>query len=167
MRMRGVGGSTLHWEATRALPSRRLRAPEPGHGIADDWPLSYADLEPFYVRAERVARCRRDDGDAEFAAARRFRSRLSAELRRRRLARACASSRRHDAVSRRRGTPRRTTAAQVPRMRHLLRCPIGARASVDLTHVPRRGGDGTRARRRRRARAPPRVRSRRTLASAV
>jgi choline dehydrogenase-like flavoprotein len=44
----GVGGSTVHWEGhfPRFHPSdfavRRL------DDVADDWPISYADLEPFY-----------------------------------------------------------------------------------------------------------------------
>jgi choline dehydrogenase-like flavoprotein len=53
-RARGVGGSTLHWEgyALRLHPDDfRLRSL---HGIADDWPISYADLEPYYAAAERA-----------------------------------------------------------------------------------------------------------------
>ena len=49
----GVGGGTVvyaaHWQ--RNLPSDfRVRTLD---GVADDWPFSYEDLEPFYVRAER------------------------------------------------------------------------------------------------------------------
>ena len=53
-RARGVGGSTLHWEgyAFRLhADDFRLRSL---HGIADDWPISYQDLEPYYVRAEQA-----------------------------------------------------------------------------------------------------------------
>jgi len=53
-RVRGVGGSTLHWEGyTLRLHADdfRLRSL---HGIADDWPISYQDLEPFYARAEKA-----------------------------------------------------------------------------------------------------------------
>ena len=53
-RARGVGGSTLHWEgyALRLHASDfRLRSL---HGIAEDWPLSYQDLEPYYGLAERA-----------------------------------------------------------------------------------------------------------------
>jgi len=52
-RVRGVGGSTLHWEGyTLRLHADdfRLRSL---HGIAEDWPLSYQDLEPYYARAEQ------------------------------------------------------------------------------------------------------------------
>jgi choline dehydrogenase-like flavoprotein len=51
-RARGIGGSTLAWEgyALRFHHSDfRLRSE---HGIAEDWPIAYDDLEPFYARAE-------------------------------------------------------------------------------------------------------------------
>ena len=53
-RARGIGGSTLHWEgyALRFHASDfRLRSL---HRIAEDWPLSYQDLEPYYGLAERA-----------------------------------------------------------------------------------------------------------------
>jgi len=53
-RVRGVGGSTLHWEGyTLRLHADdfRLRSL---HGIADDWPISYQDLEPYYAGAENA-----------------------------------------------------------------------------------------------------------------
>ena len=53
-RVRGVGGSTLHWEgyAFRLHTSDfRMRSL---YGIADDWPISYSDLEGYYGAAERM-----------------------------------------------------------------------------------------------------------------
>ena len=53
-RVRGVGGSTLHWEgyALRLHANDfRMRSL---YGIADDWPISYADLESYYGAAERI-----------------------------------------------------------------------------------------------------------------
>ena len=50
----GVGGSTVHWEGhfPRLHPSdfavRRL------DDVAEDWPISYADLEPFYDANDRM-----------------------------------------------------------------------------------------------------------------
>lgn len=44
----GVGGSTIHWSAhfPRFQPSDfRVRTLD---GVADDWPLTYEELEPFY-----------------------------------------------------------------------------------------------------------------------
>ncbi len=52
----GVGGGSLHWTgaAPRLLPSDfRLRAE---YGVGRDWPISYEELEPFYVQAERLLR---------------------------------------------------------------------------------------------------------------
>src|SRR5438445_3717821 len=53
-RARGVGGSTLHWEGYALRPHAddfRLRSL---YGIADDWPISYQDLEPYYAGAENA-----------------------------------------------------------------------------------------------------------------
>ncbi|MGZ5238505.1 MAG: GMC oxidoreductase [Caldimonas sp.] len=52
--VRGIGGSTLHFvgEAHRMNPaSMRMKS---RFGVAADWPLSYAELEPFYLEAERI-----------------------------------------------------------------------------------------------------------------
>jgi choline dehydrogenase-like flavoprotein len=51
-RARGVGGSTLAWEGYAFrfhATDFRLRSL---HGVGQDWPLSYDDLEPYYGRAE-------------------------------------------------------------------------------------------------------------------
>ena len=53
-RVRAVGGATLHWEgyALRLHPDDfRIRSQ---YGVGEDWPIRYADLEPYYVRAERA-----------------------------------------------------------------------------------------------------------------
>lgn len=50
----GVGGSTLHYvgEAHRLHPDAfRLRSIS---GRGTDWPLEYADLEPYYAKAEKI-----------------------------------------------------------------------------------------------------------------
>ena len=52
--VRGVGGSTLHYtgEAHRLNPhAMRMRSQ---HGVAADWPFSYAELEPYYAEAEAL-----------------------------------------------------------------------------------------------------------------
>ena len=49
----GVGGGTIVYAAQwqRNMPSDfRVRSLD---GIADDWPLTYEDLEPYYVRVEK------------------------------------------------------------------------------------------------------------------
>jgi choline dehydrogenase-like flavoprotein len=49
-----VGGSTIHWSAhyPRYHPSDfRVRSLD---GVGDDWPLTYAELEPFYDLSDRL-----------------------------------------------------------------------------------------------------------------
>lgn len=50
----GVGGSTLHFvgEAHRLHPASFHLARD--HGVGADWPLSYADLAPYYAQAEAM-----------------------------------------------------------------------------------------------------------------
>lgn len=52
-RVRAVGGTTLHWigMTPRLRESDFRTATQFGLGV--DWPLQYAELEPYYVRAER------------------------------------------------------------------------------------------------------------------
>ena len=51
-RMKGVGGSTLHWggRISRLMPSDFRSASL--YGMGADWPLSYDELEPYYCRAD-------------------------------------------------------------------------------------------------------------------
>ncbi|MHB9286222.1 GMC family oxidoreductase [Halobacteriales archaeon Cl-PHB] len=51
-RVKGVGGTTLHWQGMvmrlhEADFQRRTR-----DGVARDWPIDYADLRPYYAEAE-------------------------------------------------------------------------------------------------------------------
>ena len=58
-----VGGSTIHYTAhtPRLHPSDfRVRSLD---GVADDWPLSYKDLEPFYDLNDEVMGCSGIAGD--------------------------------------------------------------------------------------------------------
>jgi len=51
-RVKAVGGTTLHWGAiARRLYEDDFRLRQ-SHGLADDWPISYAEIEPYYGRAE-------------------------------------------------------------------------------------------------------------------
>lgn len=53
-RVKGVGGCTLHYqgEAHRFSPHGFVSRSELGY--ADDWPIRYEDLEPYYERMERL-----------------------------------------------------------------------------------------------------------------
>ena len=54
---RGVGGSSLHYTANFwrfheiDFNERSVLGPIPGTGFAD-WPITYADLEPYYTKVE-------------------------------------------------------------------------------------------------------------------
>jgi choline dehydrogenase-like flavoprotein len=64
--LRVVGGTTWHWNgnATRLLPADfRLRST---YGVGVDWPIGYADIEPYYVEAEREMGVAGEDGDPRF-----------------------------------------------------------------------------------------------------
>lgn len=50
----GVGGSTLHWSGTTprfVAADFQMRS---AYGVMADWPLTLAELEPFYARAEQA-----------------------------------------------------------------------------------------------------------------
>lgn len=52
--VRRVGGSTWHWQGTmiRYVPNDfRMQST---YGVAEDWPITYDDLEPWYVQAENA-----------------------------------------------------------------------------------------------------------------
>lgn len=51
-RVKAVGGTTLHWTALTPRFHETDFAMRKRYGIADDWPISYAELEPYYGRAE-------------------------------------------------------------------------------------------------------------------
>ena len=138
-RARGLGGSTLHWEGyTLRLHANdfRLRSL---YGIADDWPISYDDLEADYGAAERALGVAGVDDDT-FASPRTtayplppFPFSHTDTL----FQPVCASlgvSLHHLPQARNSiaygGRPRCSACATC----HV--CPTGAKASIDLTHIP-------------------------------
>ena len=144
-RVRGVGGSTLHWEGyalrlhANDFRSRSL------YGIGDDWPITYADLEADYGAAERglgVAGA----GDDVFASPRTeayplppFPFSYSDGL----FAPACASA----GVALQHVPQARNSVPYGGRARcsacsTCAVCPTGAKASIDLTHVPQAEATG-------------------------
>jgi choline dehydrogenase-like flavoprotein len=52
--VRGIGGTTLHFtgESHRIHPDAMKM--QSRFGVAADWPIDYAELEPFYIRAEEI-----------------------------------------------------------------------------------------------------------------
>src|SRR5574341_838428 len=138
-RARGVGGSTLHWEGY----ALRLHADDfrlgSLYGIADDWPITYQDLEPYYARAERSLGVAGGPGDP-WASPRStpfplpaFPFSYSDGL----FARACSTlgigfhdlpQARNSVAYGGRSQCRACGTCQV--------CPTGAKVSTDLTHIP-------------------------------
>ena len=51
-RVKGIGGSTLHWQGMVMRLHEQDFALDSAVGLADDWPLSYDDLRPYYAAAE-------------------------------------------------------------------------------------------------------------------
>jgi len=51
-RVKGVGGSTLHWQGMVMRLHEADFASRSRHGVGADWPIDYADLRPYYARAE-------------------------------------------------------------------------------------------------------------------
>lgn len=53
VRSRCLGGRTLHWQraSDRMADYEFKAASRDGYGI--DWPISYADIKPYYDRVER------------------------------------------------------------------------------------------------------------------
>ncbi|MFB6130789.1 MAG: GMC family oxidoreductase, partial [Salinigranum sp.] len=52
-RVKGVGGSTLHWQGMVMRLHERDFEMRTRHGVGADWPIDYADLRPYYAAAER------------------------------------------------------------------------------------------------------------------
>ena len=51
-RVKGVGGSTLHWQGMVMRLHEDDFNTRSQHGVGADWPIDYADLRPYYARAE-------------------------------------------------------------------------------------------------------------------
>jgi len=52
MRVKGVGGSTLHWQGMVFRLHESDFARRSRDGVGADWPIDYADLRPYYAEAE-------------------------------------------------------------------------------------------------------------------
>lgn len=144
-RARGVGGSSLGWEgyALRFHANDfRLRSL---YDVAEDWPITYEDLEPYYGAAERALGVA-GTGDDPWASPRSssfplppFAFSYSDAM----FAKACERvgivlhhlpQARNSVVYAGRSQCRACGTCYV--------CPTGAKASVDLTHVPQAEATG-------------------------
>src|SRR5262249_28216742 len=144
-RARGIGGSTLHWEGYALRFHANDFRVRSLYGIGEDWPISYADLETYYGAAERALGVAGSEGEG-FASHRStafplpaFPFSYSDGL----FAPACADL--------------RVALQHLPQARNSVAyggrppcaacatckvCPTGAKASVDLTHIPQAEATG-------------------------
>ncbi|WP_207592332.1 FAD-dependent oxidoreductase [Halomontanus rarus] len=53
VRVKGVGGTTLHWLGYVPRYHEKDFEMESRYGIGEDWPISYDDLRPYYAEVER------------------------------------------------------------------------------------------------------------------
>jgi choline dehydrogenase-like flavoprotein len=144
-RARGVGGSSLHWEgyAYRFHASDfRLRTL---YGVGEDWPISYDDLEPYYTKAEKalgVAGAPDDPWASPRSAAfplPAFALSYSDRL----FARACkALGIALHSIPQARNSVTYAGRPQCVAYSTCHACPIGAKASMDLTHIPQAEATG-------------------------
>ncbi|MGZ0746301.1 GMC family oxidoreductase [Haloparvum sp. AD34] len=51
-RVKGIGGSTLHWQGMVMRLHEQDFELDSALGVADDWPIDYDDLRPYYAAAE-------------------------------------------------------------------------------------------------------------------
>jgi choline dehydrogenase-like flavoprotein len=51
-RIKAVGGTTLHWGGVSPRLHPEDFEMQSRYGLADDWPITYEDLQPYYARAE-------------------------------------------------------------------------------------------------------------------
>jgi len=52
-RVKGVGGSSLHWAGRLGRLKPKDFEMRSRYGVATDWPISYEDLRPYYAEAEK------------------------------------------------------------------------------------------------------------------
>jgi len=53
VRVKGVGGTTLHWIGYTPRFHEKDFEMDARYGLADDWPIAYEDVRPYYAAAER------------------------------------------------------------------------------------------------------------------
>ena len=138
MRVRGVGGTSLHWQAeTPRMHASDFRM-HSLYGLGADWPLPYEELEPYYVRAEHELGVA--GGEDPFASPRSapyplppFAYNYTDQLL---VTAAEGMGLRFNPIPQARNSKPYGGRSQCLACSTCYVCPIGAKASVDLTHVP-------------------------------
>lgn len=147
----GVGGSTINWAAhTPRLHPRDLRM-RSIDGVADNWPITYTELAPYYDLADRALGIAGVNGDPAYPPGRSQRlPPVALGLSGRRAARGFNALGWHwwpaDAAI------NTVTRADRPGCNNagpcLLGCPLGAKASADVAYWPSALRNGVRLRTR-------------------
>jgi choline dehydrogenase-like flavoprotein len=70
-RVQGIGGSSLHYSAEAHRMNPESMQMKSRFGVAGDWPVTYKELEPYYVQAEKILGVA---GDSEYPPLSRWRS---------------------------------------------------------------------------------------------
>jgi choline dehydrogenase-like flavoprotein len=136
--VRGVGGTSLHWGGdTPRFQANDFRM-RSLYGVGDDWPISYAELEPYYVQAE--AQLGVSGGEDPFASPRSAPYPMAPQpfnyLDQTIINSAAKLGLRFSPVPQARNSRPYQGRNQCQGCGTCNVCPIGAKASVDLTHVP-------------------------------
>jgi choline dehydrogenase-like flavoprotein len=53
-RVKGIGGTTLHWQGMVMRMHEQDFRLDSALGVAEDWPIRYEDLQPYYAAAEEA-----------------------------------------------------------------------------------------------------------------
>ncbi len=138
MRVRAVGGTSLHWQAlTPRLHANDFRM-HSVYGVAEDWPLDYAQIEPYYVRAEHELGVA--GGDDPFASPRSAPYPLPPlpynYIDQLLMKAAEPLGLRFSPIPQARNSKPYGGRSQCLGCATCTICPTGAKASVDLTHMP-------------------------------
>jgi glucose dehydrogenase len=138
MRVRGVGGTSLHWQAETPRCHATDFHMRSTYGVGEDWPIGYEDIERYYVRAENELGVA--GGEDPFASPRSapyplppFPYNYQDQL----LMKAAAGlGLRFSPIPQARTSKPYGGRSQCLACGTCHICPTGAKASADLTHIP-------------------------------
>ena len=139
-RVHGVGGSTLHYQGeAHRFPAHAFRS-QTQFGIGIDWPLDYADLEPYYAKAEQWLGVAGEPGNPFKPARGLFPTPAHALSTKSQWVRQGAKRLGWSLLPNTLALPSRSYDGRSPCQHSggcVLGCPFGAKSSVDLAIIPR------------------------------
>jgi choline dehydrogenase-like flavoprotein len=139
-RVYGVGGSTLHYQGeAHRFPPHAFRS-NSEFGIGVDWPLDYAELEPYYAEAEKWLGVAGEPGNPFKAARGTFPTPGHPLSTKSQWVRRSADQLGWSLLPNTLALPSRSYDGRTPCQHSggcVLGCPFGAKSSVDLAVMPR------------------------------